>query len=395
MKYLKFLVFSILLINIGVITVNAYTKEDIISLANSFDFCSTKTSVLVKSATTSYSRMLNEREVSPTDLDKIYNNLNTAFNTLNKYQVCSVDDKKNIPSSILSELYKLYKETNNIILSSPKIVDNNSSIDSKVDSSSSSSSSNIVIDSTTNQIQIYENGALADVIETTDKLNYVGLNKIVIISIITMVIVLIALVILRFFKYKSVFLTSLIYVVVLILPMTVLFRNKISLVLDAIESMSVKIGESSKEIITKGEQIVSYPLYGTEYAQIYINNLKGEVYFGDSNAILKKGVGQKSLSYLPGEGKTTILSGHNTGVFKELSSLKTDDDITIETVYGNFIYEVKYSEIVNDTNISVLEKDYDLILYTCYPNSNLYGNQRIVVYANLKASEWFGDNYEK
>lgn len=394
MKYLKFLVFSILLINIGVVKVNAYTKEDILSLANSFEFCSTKTSVLVKGATASYSRMLNEREVSPTDLGKIYNNLNTALDILNRYQVCSVDDKKNIPSSVLSNLYTLYKQTNNIILSSPKITVGNTSSDSKVDSSSSSSS-NIVIDSTNNQIKIYENGSLADVIETTNKLNYVGLNKIVIISIMAMTIVLVVLVILRLLKYKSILLTSFIYILVLALPITILFRNQISLVLDAIDSMSVKINESNKEIITKGEQIVSYPLYGTEYAQIYINDIKGEVYFGDSSSILKKGVGQKSSSYLPGEGKTTILSGHNTGVFKELSSLKIDDVITIETVYGNFIYEVKNSEIVTETNVSILEKDYDLILYTCYPNYDLYGDQRIVVYANLKASEWFGDNYEK
>ena len=89
------------------------------------------------------------------------------------------------------------------------------------------------------------------------------------------------------------------------------------------------------------------------------------------------------------------MSGHNTGVFKELSSLKKGDKISIETVYGKFIYKVSDSEVVKETDVDILDKNYDLILYTCYPNSNLYGNKRIVVYADLNSSEWLGDNHEK
>ena len=328
--------------------------------------------------------MLNEREVSSSDLNKIYNNLNTVLKTLNKYDVCSVNDKDNVPSSVLSNLYSLYNETNNIILSSPKI-----------GSSESKSESNVVIDSTTNEIKVYENGVLSDVISVEEKLNYVGLNKLVIILIIVMTMLLISLVILKILKFKNIFIISSIYILILFLPITILFRKEISLVLDTIESMNVKTNESNKEILIKGEKIISYPLYGDEYAQIYIHDSKGEVYFGDSSSILKKGVGQKSSSYLPGEGKTTILSGHNTGVFKELSSLKKGNKIIIETVYGKFIYKVSDSEVVKETNVSVLEKEYDLILYTCYPNSNLYGDKRIVIYANLESSEWLGDSYEE
>ena len=388
MKYFRLLVFSLVLMCMCFFKVNAYTKEDIVSLTSSFKSCSSTTTSIIKGLTTSYSRMLNERDITPSNLNKIYNNLNSAINTLKKYDVCSINDKNKIPSSVYSSLYSLYNETNNIILSSPKISNTNSNSESK-------NESNIVIDSTTNQIKVYENGALSDVIETEEKLNYVGLNKLVYIIIIGLSLLLIALIILKKLKFKNTLVTSLIYVSILLLSITVIFRNQISLILDVLQSMNVKINEINKEVLTQGDKIISYPLYGNKYAQIYINDSQGDIYFGDSSSILKKGVGQKSSSYLPGEGKTTILSGHNTGVLKELNSLNKNDEIIIETTYGKFIYKVEEKEIVEDTNVEILEKEYDLILYTCYPNSNLYGDKRVVVFANLKSSKWLGDINEE
>lgn len=388
MKYFRLLVFSLVLMCMCFFKVDAYTKEDIVSLTSSFKSCSSTTTSIIKGLTASYSRMLNERDITPSNLNKIYNNLNSAINTLKKYDVCSINDKNKIPSSVYSNLYSLYNETNNIILSSPKISDTESNSGSK-------NESNIVIDSTTNQIKVYENGALSDVIETEEKLNYVGLNRLVYIIIIGLSLLLVALIILKKLKFKNTLVTSLIYVSILLLSINVIFRNQISLILDVLQSMNVKINEINKEVLTQNDKIISYPLYGSEYAQIYINDSQGDIYFGDSSSILKKGVGQKSSSYLPGEGKTTILSGHNTGVFKELNSLNKDDEIIIETTYGKFIYKVEEKEIVEDTNVEILEKDYDLILYTCYPNSNLYGDKRVVVFANLKSSKWLGDINEE
>lgn len=388
MKYFRLLLFSLVLMCMCFYKVDAYTKEDIVSLTSSFKSCSSTTTSIIKGLTASYSRMLNEREITPSDLNEIYNNLNSAINTLKKYEVCSINDKNKIPSSVFSNLYSLYNETNNIILSSPKISDTESNSESKYET-------NIVIDSTANQIKVYENGALSDVIETEEKLNYVGLNKLVYVMIIGLSLLLIVLILLKILKFKSALVVSLIYVSILSLSITVVFRNQVSLILDVLQSMNVKINEINKEVLTKDEKIISYPLYGSEYAQIYINDSQGDIYFGDSSSILKKGVGQKSSSYLPGEGKTTILSGHNTGVFKELSSLNKNDEIIIETTYGKFIYKVEKKEIIEDTNIGVLEKEYDLILYTCYPNSNLYGDKRVVVFANLKSSKWLGDINEE
>ena len=39
-----------------------------------------------------------------------------------------------------------------------------------------------------------------------------------------------------------------------------------------------------------------------------------------------------------------------------------------------------------------LEKDYDLIMYTCYPNKELYGNKRLIIYAKLDKTKWVGES---
>ena len=44
--------------------------------------------------------------------------------------------------------------------------------------------SNLVIDKNNEEVKIYDNGVLTDVIKTTQKLNYVGINKVVKITII-------------------------------------------------------------------------------------------------------------------------------------------------------------------------------------------------------------------
>ena len=119
----------------------------------------------------------------------------------------------------------------------------------------------------------------------------------------------------------------------------------------------------------------------------------GDLYFGDSSDVLAKGAGQSSLYKFPGEGKT-VISGHNTGIFKNLFKLKEEDEVVIETVYGKFNYKVESTDIVDYKKISSLDKECDLILYTCYPEINIYGNKRLIVYLKLTDSSWVGDNNE-
>lgn len=388
MKYLKLaILFFILTFSI---TAYGATKEDIISLSNSVSTCSGSTGALIKGFKNSYTRMLNERDISSSNLDIIYSNISKAISIINSYDVCSSDGKKNIPSNVKSELYSLYNNSNSIILSSPKITDkkeenNEVKTTTKVDS-------NLVIDKNNEEVKIYDNGVLTNVIKTTQKLNYVGTNKVVKITIISLLILLIAFITLRILKINPLLNNSLIYCTILLLTITTLFRENITLGLDVISLMNVNEKIANKEATVIDKKIVSYPTYGTKYGTIYLNNESDNIYFGDSVNILKQGVGTSSLYDIPGDKEKVVLSGHNTGIFKNLSNLKNGNKIIIETNYAKFEYIVKTSKIVNETDLNSLEKDYDLILYTCYPNKELYGNKRLIIYAKLDKTKWVGES---
>ena len=388
MKYLKLAI----LFFIWTFSITAYgaTKEDIISLSNSVSTCFGSTGALIKGFKNSYTRMLNERDISSSDLDIIYSNISKAISIINNYDVCSNDGKKNIPSNVKSELYSLYNNSNSIILSSPKITDkkeenNEVKTTTKVDS-------NLVIDKNNEEVKIYDNGVLTNVIKTTQKLNYVGTNKVVKITIISLLILLITFITLRILKINPLLNNSLIYCTILLLTITTLFRENITLGLDVISLMNVNEKIANKEATVIDKKIVSYPTYGTKYGTIYLNNESDNIYFGDSVNILKQGVGTSSLYDIPGDKEKVVLSGHNTGIFKNLSNLKNGNKIVIETNYAKFEYIVKTSKIVNETDLNSLEKDYDLILYTCYPNKELYGNKRLIIYAKLDKTKWVGES---
>ena len=388
MKYLKLaILFFILTFSI---TAYGATKEDIISLSNSVSTCPGSTGALIKGFKNSYTRMLNERDVSSSNLDIIYSNISKAISIINSYDVCSSDGKKNIPSNVKSELYSLYNNSNSIILRSPKITDkkeenNEVKTTTKVDS-------NLVIDKNNEEVKIYDNGVLTNVIKTTQKLNYVGINKVVKITIISLTILLITFITLRIFKINPLLNNSLIYCTILLLTITTLFRENITLGLDVISLMNVNEKIANQEATVIDKKIVSYPTYGTKYGTIYLNNESDNIYFGDSVNILKQGIGTSSLYDIPGDKDKVVLSGHNTGIFKNLSNLKNGNKIVIETNYAKFEYTVKTSKIVNETDLNSLEKDYDLILYTCYPNKELYGNKRLIIYAKLDKTKWVGES---
>ena len=145
-------------------------------------------------------------------------------------------------------------------------------------------------------------------------------------------------------------------------------------------------------------KLISYPKYGKKYATIEIESIKLNlpVYYGDTDKILKLGVGHYNGSYFPGENGTIIMAAHNNpGYFHELDNVKVGDSIVIKASYGTFKYEVEKTAIVKETNLEAFEVSHDeekLILYTCYPiNRSVLGRktQRYVVYAKK-----VGDNFE-
>ena len=386
-KRIKYLVFSVILLLVFT-NVKAVTKDDIVNLASSINTCSSETSSLVNGFKTTYTRLLNERDVSSENLNKIYNNISYVKNILNSYNACTKESLSDLPKSVKDELYSLYKQTNKLITSSPKYIDITDDTSEVVESNDEVK---VVIDSSNNAVKIYESGVLIDVVSNKPKLNYVGINKGILCILFTLISILVFMIALRIKGKKSVFITSIIYVCIFLTLGLVLFKNDISSILDVIQNMSVKISDEEKKVAVKDKRIITYPSYGSKYATMYINGKEEAIYFGDSNEILSMGIGQTTKSSLPGEEGATILSGHNTGLFSELFDLSKEDSVIIETIYGKFEYKLYDRKIINDTDINEVFKDFDLVLYTCYPNNNIYGNKRLVIYLNITDSEWLGD----
>jgi len=132
---------------------------------------------------------------------------------------------------------------------------------------------------------------------------------------------------------------------------------------------------------------ITLPSKGDVYGTLTIDGagVNCSVYFGDDNAILRKGVGQYSGSMLPGFGSTTLIGGHVNTYFKGLQNVEIGDVIKITTTYGAYEYTVNNLKVVDyqDKSAYDLSANHDnLILYTCYPFGTLgFTSQRYFVYA--------------
>ena len=117
---------------------------------------------------------------------------------------------------------------------------------------------------------------------------------------------------------------------------------------------------------------VTMPTEGTLYAQITCISagLDAPVYFGDTNTILKNGVGQYTGSSIPGFGLPILLAAHNTTYFLPLQNVQVGDIVTITTSYGIYKYKITATKIVSKNATSaydLAQKKEQLIMYTCYP----------------------------
>ena len=379
----KYLLVIIIIFFIFGINVKAYTKDDIINLGKSVNYCSVQTETTASEILNSYSKIIKERNISEDDLNIIYNNLSKAINILKNNNVCNTEQLKKLNKNIKDNLISLYDQTNKIIVNSPLISNSD-------DNQSNTADINITYDTSTKSIQIYDGNALADVITVKKELNDVGLNiNLKIIISMFIILFIISLFKILIFK-KDIISLSILYLSIFCLPNLFIYKNQISILLDMLPKNSFNL--DSKDILVIDKEIISYPSYGKDYGYIYINNTKDKLYYGDTLSVLAKGIGTSSSMGMPGENQSVILSGHNTGLFNKLDNLKINDEVTLETLYGLFTYKIINSKIVNKDDINSLNNDYDLIMYTCYPNNNLYGNKRLVVYANLINSDWLGES---
>lgn len=146
-------------------------------------------------------------------------------------------------------------------------------------------------------------------------------------------------------------------------------------------------GEDTVDVDTVPASEVEIPSIGIMYATISCDRigLKADIYYGDNDKILKKGVGQYAGSFMPGFGQPIMLAAHNTTFFLPLEKAQIGDVIVITTSYGIYNYEITDMQVrsrSDSTAYDLGKMEEELIMYTCYP-FNMLGSlkDRYFVYA--------------
>ncbi len=98
-------------------------------------------------------------------------------------------------------------------------------------------------------------------------------------------------------------------------------------------------------------------------------NLSTIVLQGDSDQVLRKGVGHIPSTSLPGGSGNVAIAGHRDTFFRALKDIRREDNITLTTTTGTYHYRVDSVQIVRPNNIQVLAPSdrASLTLVTCYP----------------------------
>ncbi len=111
---------------------------------------------------------------------------------------------------------------------------------------------------------------------------------------------------------------------------------------------------------------------------------------GTDSAALQKGPGRYPDTAFPGQGKTIGIAGHRTtylAPFRHIDGIEDGDEIVLEMPYGTFTYTVEKHEIVDPSQVEIVDNvGYErLVLTACHP---LYSAaQRWAVFAKLSEIE--------
>ena len=142
-------------------------------------------------------------------------------------------------------------------------------------------------------------------------------------------------------------------------------------------------GETSKPkeefypVVSLGDKWGKMNIQGWEKSDI-------PVIFGDGKRFLRDGAGTWAGSRLCGQDGKLVLCAHVTTWFYELEDCKVGDEVTIETYYGTYKYEVTETMVFDRYDPAILKNtdgDETLVLYTCYPFNALgLTSQRYFVY---------------
>jgi sortase A len=134
------------------------------------------------------------------------------------------------------------------------------------------------------------------------------------------------------------------------------------------------------------------PLKGDAIAQIRMPSIGVSEYVVEGTDVgsLRKGPGHYPETPLPGAPGTTAIAGHRTtygAPFRHIDELQRGEPITLDMPDGRFVYVVERTKIVDDQDLSVLDRvgHQRLVLSACHP---LYSAaQRVIVFARFLRRE--------
>jgi sortase A len=134
--------------------------------------------------------------------------------------------------------------------------------------------------------------------------------------------------------------------------------------------------------IENGQAIgrIEIPSIGADYVVIE----------GTDEADLQRGPGHYDYTALPGQGKTIGIAGHRTtygAPFNKINEIDKGDEVILEMPYGTFTYRVTDTDIVDPTDVGIVDETgrERLVLTACHP---LYSAaQRYAVFADLERIE--------
>jgi sortase A len=152
-------------------------------------------------------------------------------------------------------------------------------------------------------------------------------------------------------------------------------------------------GKLKKAFIDPPQRVIRrHPLKGDAIAEIRMPSIGVSEYVvqGTDVESLRKGPGHYPETPLPGDPGTAAIAGHRTtygAPFRHIDELRRGQPITIDMPDGRFVYRVEQTKVVDDQDLSVLDKvGYQrLVLSACHP---LYSAaQRVIVFAKFVRRE--------
>ena len=153
-------------------------------------------------------------------------------------------------------------------------------------------------------------------------------------------------------------------------------------------STSSTSSTASTTSTTAAPEPVAPPPEGSPVAQVRIPKIGVDktVVEGVELSVLKEGPGHFPETPMPGQEGNAAIAGHRTtygAPFGRIDELVPGDEVLVQTVQGEFRYEVTEQLIVSPSQVEVLEDKGDdrLTLIACHPKYS--ARQRIVVVAEL------------